>query len=161
MDDLLQKLLLAIVGGGIGIFGTIWTARVREAKSSKREQLQNFYAPMEILLRMNEKAFHRYMANNATPFDREYIETNIWHPNHLKIKDLIMGQSHHLAHMPEEILDLLEHINVWLSEYELVHVRKAKAGPVFAGTRGKPHPKASDAFVYTTAESLRKSLNEG
>jgi len=160
MQDLLEKLLLAVVGGSIGIFGTIWTSHLRETRSTKREQLQNFYAPMEILLRMNHKAFNRYIHKDATPFDKEFIERSIWQPNNSKIKELIMAQSHHLPRIPEEILDLLEHINVWLSEYELVHVQKAKAGPVFAGSRGKPHPKASDTFVYVTAEKLRKSINE-
>lgn len=158
-DDLIQKVVLAIVGGGVGIVGTMWTGRLRESRSAKREQLQYFYAPMEILLNMNRRAFERYLKAD-TAFDREFIETNVWHPNHLKIKNLVMEQSHHLGHVPEEILELLEHINIWLAEYELVHVRKERSGPVFAGTKGKPYPKACDAFVYTMARNLRRVLND-
>lgn len=158
-DDLIQSLVTAVVGGGIGVAGTMWTARLRESRSARREQLQYFYAPMEILLNMNQRAFDRYLKAEM-PFDKEFIETNVWYPNHLKIKSLVMEQSHHLGHVPVEILELLDHINVWLAEYELVHVRKERSGPVFAGPRGNPYPKACDAFVYATARALRRSLNE-
>lgn len=158
-DDLIQKLIVAVVGGGLGIFGTLWTARLRESRSARREQLQFFYAPMEILLKMNQRAFDRYMTAE-TPFDREFIETNIWYPNNLKIKGLVMEQSHHLGCVPGEILDLLEHINVWLAQYELIHVRKEGSGPVFAGPKGKPYPRGCDAFVYAMAGQLRRLLND-
>jgi hypothetical protein len=72
-----------------------------------------------------------------------------------------MGQSHHLARVPQEILELLEHLEVWLSEYELVYVLKKKSGPVFAGTRGYPYPSKSDDFVIGESSRLRRALNRG
>jgi hypothetical protein len=160
MEDLLQKLIVAVVGGGLGIFGAMWTTSLRENVSYKREQLQNFYAPLEILLKINKQSFERY-TNGATSSDKEFIEKNVWFPNNVKIREIIMGQSHHLARVPQEILDLLEHLEVWLSEYELVYVLKQKSGPVFAGTRGYPYPSKSDDFVIGESSRLRRALNRG
>lgn len=161
MEDLVTKIVLALIGGLIGVGGTIWTARRRENISTKKEQLKFFYAPMEILIRMNAKGFKRYYNSDSSPHDKLYIEKHIWYPNHLKTKELIMSQSHHLTEMPEEILALLEHIYVWLSEYELIHVKEDRTGPVFAGPKGFPYPKDSDKFIYDTARRLRGELNEG
>jgi len=160
MEDLYSNIIVAIVGGALGIFGTLWTAKRREDISTKKEQLHHFYAPLEILLQMNARSYERYKTAERSSHDREYIEKNIWYPNHLKTKEIIMCQSHHLTSMPKEILDLLEHIDVWLSEYELVHTKQEKSGPVYAGPKGARYPKASDTFVFTTAARLRKQLNE-
>ncbi len=160
MEELLSKIVIAVVGGAIGVAGTVWTAKRRENISTRKEQLHYFYAPMEILLRMNAKSFERYKSAERKSHDREYIEKNIWYPNHVKTKELIMTQSHHLTSMPDEILDLLEHIDVWLSEYELIHIKKEKTGPVYAGPKGTKYPNASNKFVFNTAARLRKELNK-
>ncbi len=160
MNDLLANIIVAIVGGIVGIAGTVWTAKRRENISTRREQLHRFYAPMEILLQMNAQSYERYKKAERGSHDREYIEKNIWYPNHKKTKELIMTQSHHLTSMPAEILALLEHIDVWLSEYELIHVKGEKTGPVYAGPKGARYPKASDTFVFETAAKLRNRLNE-
>lgn len=161
MEDLILKIILALFGGLIGITGTIWTAKRRENISTKKDQLKHFYAPIEILIRMNDKAFKRYYESSSSPHDKLYIEKHIWYPNHMKTKELIMSQSHHLTKMPEEILALLEHINVWLSEYELIHIKEERTGPVFAGPKGFPYPPKSDEFICDTARELRGELNEG
>lgn len=155
-----SEIIVAAAAALLGVLGTIATAKYRESISTKKEQLKNFYAPLEILVRMNARSYRRYRNKNLTAHDREYIEKNIWHPNHVATRELIMKQSHHLARMPDEILDLLEHINVWLSEYERVHVKKEKNGPVFAGPRGYPYPDESDRFICETASALRKALNK-
>ncbi len=108
---------------------------------------------------MNGKAYERYCKSNATQHDKEYIEDHIWYPNHLKAKELIMGQSHHLAEMPEEILDLLQHINVWLSEYERKRIKGESGGPIFAGPRGYRYPRESDTFIFNTTNALRARVN--
>ncbi|TQV67338.1 hypothetical protein FKG94_25790 [Exilibacterium tricleocarpae] len=159
--DVYSEIIVAVVAAIAGVGGTLLTARYRENISTKKEQLQYFYAPMEILVRMNAKSYERYGKQNVSEHDRHYIEKYIWYPNHIKTKELIMSQSHHLTEMPEEILDLLEHINVWLSEYELIHVKGEKKGAVFAGPKGFPYPTGSDAFIYNTAARLRKELNRG
>lgn len=160
VEDLYSNIVVAIVGGAIGILGTLWNAKRRENISTKKEQLHNFYAPMEILLQLNGKAYERYKKAKTGSHDREYIEKNVWYPNHIKTKEIIMTQSHPLTSMPSEVLDLLEHIDVWLSEYELIHIKKSKSGPVYAGPKGARYPKKSDSFVCNTAARLRKQLNE-
>ncbi len=159
MDAMYSELIVAVVATIVGSGATILISRYRENISTKKEQLQYFYAPMEILIRMNAKSYDRYRKVRDNEHDRVYIEKNIWYPNHLKTKELIMTQSHHLEAMPTEILDLLEHINVWLSEYELIHVKGEKSGPVFAGPKGYPYPTSSDEFIYQKAASLRKMLS--
>ena len=154
MEDLISKIVLAFIGGLIGIAGTIWTAKRRENISTKKDQLKYFYAPMEILIRMNAKGYERYTKQGSSQHDKQYIEKHIWYPNHIKTKELIMSQSHHLTKMPEEILALLEHINVWLSECELIHVKEERTGPVFAGPKEFRYPDKSDQFVYDTAAKL-------
>ena len=105
--------LVVVVSGAIaGVLGTIITGRYRESVSTKKDQLKSFYAPLEILIRMNKKGFDRHKKSGISQHDKEYIEKHIWYPNHLKTKEIIMEQSHYLRHMPDEILDLLEHINV-------------------------------------------------
>ena len=158
--DLYSDITVAIVAALCGVVGTLLTARYRENISTKKEQLRYFYAPMEILIRMNAKSYERYSKTKLSTHDRIYIEQNVWYPNHVKTKEIIMQQSHHLEAMPAEILDLLEHINVWLSEYELIHVKKERTGPVFAGPKGYPYPTESDAFICNKAEELRKALNK-
>ncbi len=159
--ELITKIFLALLGGFLGIAGTLWTAKRRENISTKKEQLKYFYAPMEILIRMNARGFKRYNMESSSEHDKQYIEKNIWYPNHKKTKEIIMNQSHHLTKMPEEILALLEHINVWLSEYELIHVKGEQTGPVFVARKGFKYPQKSDRFIYDTAAKLRGKLNEG
>lgn len=154
-----SEIIVAIVAAVLGVGATMLTARYRENISTKKDQLRYFYSPMEILISMNQRSFQRYKNAKLDDRDRSYIEKNIWYPNHLKAKELIMNQSHHLTRIPEEILDLLEHINVWLSEYELIHVEKKGKGPVFAGPKGYPYPEKSDTFICDTASRLRKALN--
>lgn len=159
--DWFWQLFMAIVAAGLGVFGTLVTASYRENISTKKERLKYFYAPLEILVRMNAKGFERYIHPKATQHDKEYIEEHIWYPNHVKTKELIMNESHHLSEMPNEILELLQHINVWLSEYELKHEKGEAEGAVFAGPKGYPYPQKSDQFIYDVAEKLRNQVNKG
>ena len=75
---------------------------------------------------------------NMSGHDRNFIEKNIWYPNHVKTKELIMDQSHHRSEMSEEVLDLLEHINVWLSKYELICLERKGVRCCFCRTQGLP-----------------------
>lgn len=58
-----------------------------------------------------------------------------------------------MAKMPEEILVLLEHINVWLSEYELIYVKEERIGSVVAGPKEFPYPVESDEFIFDTSKN--------
>lgn len=158
--EIYTELVVVVVGAIVGVLVTIITGKYRENISTKKDQLKSFYAPLEILIRMNQKGFVRYQKDNTLDHDKEYIEKHIWHPNHIKTKELIMEQSHHLNQMPDEILDLLEHINVWLSEYDLIHVKNQKKGPVFVASKGYKYPKHVDQFIYDTTQKLRNELSE-
>ena len=109
MQVLITNLIVAVVAAGLGVAGTVWTAKRRENLSTRKEQLKFFYAPLEIMLRMNKNAFERYKKRGSKDKEAEFIEQSIWHPNHVRIKELIMNESHHLSSMPDDILDLLEH----------------------------------------------------
>jgi hypothetical protein len=71
-----------------------------------------------------------------------------------------MEKSHLLPSIPDVFLDLLTHINVWLTEFDLVYNQMKKKPPVFAGTRGYPFPHVDD-FIIEKATALRKELNIG
>jgi len=159
--DLYSEIFVGAFATAVGIFGTILTSRYRENISTKKDQLKHFYGPLEVLVLMNKRSFKRYFSEKTTSHEKSFIERNIWHPGHLKTKELIINQSHHLPKIPDEIIDLLEHINVWLSEYELIYDKKEKQGSVFAGTKGYPYPKKSDDFICETASKLRGKLNKG
>ena len=159
------------VGGGIigvggiiiGVVGTYvvqrYTEKKRQFLSTKREQLQYVYAPLEVLLKMNKAEFERYFDSNTTKEDKEYIETHIWYPNNLELRKIIMEKAHLLPEIPDMFLKLLTHIDVWLTEYDLIYVKKVKPSPVFAGPKGYGYPKEVDAYVYSRAAELRRILN--
>jgi hypothetical protein len=90
--------------------------------------------------------------------ERDFIEQSVWHPNHLEIKRIIMANSHLLTEMPKELLDLLEHINLWLFVYDTKYVAKTYTGPVYAGPSGKLYPKEADTYIFEKAAEYRKSL---
>lgn len=152
---------LALITGTVGMYiVNQYLEKKRNFISSQREQLENFYSPLEILLKINSFEFERYFKNDTTENDREFIETNVWYPNNKEIKKIIMENGHLLPEVPEEILKLLGHINVWLSEYDLIYIKKEKKPPVFAGPKGYGYPKEADPYIYQKAASLRSSINK-
>lgn len=152
--------LLGLAGGTLGYYYTNkFVERNREFISTKREQLQYVYGPLDVLMKMNMKEFRRYYKPGTTIDDRNFIEQHIWYPNNTEIKKIIMERSHLLPEMPHEFLELLTHINVWLTEYDLVYNKKIKEPPVFAGVRGYRIPEGLDVFISNKANELRKSLN--
>lgn len=152
---------LALITGTVGMYiVNQYLEKRRDFLSSQRDQLKNFYSPLEILLKINSFEFDRYFEKNTTEDDKEFIETNVWYPNNKEIKKIIMENGHLLPEIPEEILKLIGHINVWLSEYELIYVKKEKKPPVFAGPKGYGYPKEADPYIYSMAASLRSSINK-
>ncbi|WP_231427867.1 hypothetical protein [Pedobacter sp. Leaf250] len=164
----MDKLLPIIIPGTIGILGAILAIMINryfdkrnKLLASKREQLEKIFAPLEILSKVNKQEFKRFFANNSPDVaEKEFIEKSIWYPNNLEIKKIIMTQSHLLAEMPQELLDLLEHINLWLFVYESKYDKKTHQNAVFAGPKGKPYPTGADAYIFKKAETYRKILNE-
>ena len=132
----------------------------RELISTKREQLSKFYSPLEILLKINKLEFDRYFEEKTTKEEKEFIEKEIWYHNNREIKKIIMENGHQLPDVPQAIMELLRHINVWMSVYDVVHVKKEKEMPVFGGTRGYPYPKDADTYIYNKAAELRSSINK-
>jgi hypothetical protein len=151
--------VLGLVAGTVGFyFANRYLERRREYLSTKREQLQYVFAPLDVLLKINKREFDRYFKEETTDLDREFIEKNVWYPNNLEIKRIIMEKSHLLGQIPEEILQLLSHINVWLSEYELIYVKRVKSPPVFGGPKGYGYPHGVDEYIYSQANELRRML---
>ncbi len=152
--------ILALITGTAGMyFVNKYLDERKEYLSTQRDRLRHFYSPLEILLKINEMEFDRYMKGTATEKDKEFIEKEIWYPNNREIRRIIMENGHLLTELPKEILDLLAHINVWLSEYHSVYVKEAKAPPVFAGPKGYRYPKEADHYIYARADELRRALN--
>jgi hypothetical protein len=155
----------SIITGALGLiggtFGTYMVQRYIEEKreylSTKREQLQYVFAPLEMLLKMNKAEFKRHF--DSSDEDKEFIETHVWYPNNSEIRKIIMEKSHLLTEIPEEFVKLLIHINVWLSEYELIYIKKIKKPPVFAAPKGYGYPTEVDDYVYSEAKKLRHILN--
>lgn len=152
--------LAGLIGGSIV---TLLTQRIlhkqREFHATQRDQIENIYAPLEMLLKINQFGFDWYFKPNTKKSDKKYIERHIWHPNHLEIKKIIMKHTHLLEELPPLLQKLLIHINVWLSEYELIYNLEESDRPVFGGPKGYPYPKEVDQFVYDQAAKLRKKLN--
>jgi len=162
-DQVLAAIITGVLGLLTGTVGFYFVNQYLEKKkqdiSTKREQLQFVFAPLEILLKMNKREFERYTKQDTTEEDKEYIEQKVWHPNNTEAKRIIMEKSHLLKEIPEQLLDLLTHINVWLLEYELVYVKKVHPPPVFVGPKGYGYPKEADSYVFSKAEELRSALN--
>lgn len=151
--------LIGVLGGTVGYYYTNrYLERKREFLSTKREQLQYVFGPLEVLMKMNNREFHRYFKRETTLQDREYIEQNIWYPNNTEIKRIIMEKSHLLPEMPDLLLDLLIHINVWLSQYELTYIKKVQKPPVFSKPEYE-YPEEVNEFVFERSKALRKILN--
>jgi hypothetical protein len=163
MDEGLALIVTGVLGLITGTVGTYFANRYLEQRkedlSTKRDRFQHVYAPLEILLKMNKREFQRYNLPITTIEDKEYIEKNVWYPNNLEIKRIIMERSHLLTEIPEQFLKLLTHINVWLLEYELVYVKKVNDPPVFVGPKGYGYPKEVDQYTFTKADELRRELN--
>ena len=53
----------------------------------------------------------------------------------------------------------MDHIDVWLSEYELIYEKKEKNPPVFGGPKGYGYPKKADEYIYNKSTKLRMKLN--
>lgn len=132
--------------------------KTREFQSTAKDQLKFVYAPLEMLIRSNFLAYERYFKSNTTKHDQEFIEKNIWYPNNTEIKKILMEHSHLLDSFSDTFQKLLTHVNVYLSEYQLVYVKKEKQPPAFAGTKGYPFPKEAEEEIPKIAEELRKKL---
>lgn len=164
----MEQVIAALLGGILGLlaatFGAYYTNKYIEQRrryiSTKREQLQYVYSPLEVLVRINAQEFNRYFEDNTTKDDREFIERRIWYPNNTEIRRIIMENSHLLTEVPEALLALLAHINVWLSEYELVYVKETKPSPVFAGPKGFKYPHEVNDYIYSKAKKLWEELNK-
>lgn len=153
--------LLGLAGGSLVTYILQhYAEKKREYLSTKREQLQYVLAPLEVLLKMNKAEFKRYFDSSSIVEDRSFIETHVWYPNNLEIRKIIMEKSHLLPEIPDELLRLLSHINVWLSEYRLVYDKKVKSPPVFAGPKGYPYPTDVDDYIYSEAKKARDILNK-
>ena len=163
MEEILSATITGIIGlitGTVGFyFANSYLEKKRESLSSKREQLKYVYGPLEINMRTSRQEFERYFEKNTTFDEKVFIEKQIWFPIHSETKRILMEESHYLNEIPEELLKLLEHINVWLSEYDLIYVKEKKNPPVFAGTKGYPYPKEADEYVFKKASELRSALN--
>ena len=163
MDEGIAAIITGVLGLLTGTVGFYFANRHLEKKrqdiSTKREQLQSVFAPLEILLKMNKREFDRYNKQDTELEDKEFIEKNVWYPNNVEVKRIIMERSHLLKEIPEELLTLLTHINVWLLEYELVYVKKVHKSPVFVGQKGYRYPKDADEYIFSRAKELRSALN--
>lgn len=164
----MDKLLPIIIPGTIGILGAILAIIINryfdkrnKLLASKREQLEKIFAPLEILSKVNKQEFTRFQKIvNQIPGEREFIEQSIWYPNNLEIKRIIMTQSHLLDHMPNEFLDILDHVNLWLFVYDAKYDKKTHHDHVYAGPHGKPYPTHADEFIFKKASMYRKLLNQ-
>lgn len=128
----MEKLLPFIIPGTIGIFSVILAILINryfdkrnKILATKREQFEKVFAPLEVLAKVNKQEFERFQSmKQVSQAERDFIEQSIWYPNNIEIKKIIMTNSHLLSEMPEEFLDLLDHINLWLFVYEEKYTKK-------------------------------------
>lgn len=148
-----------IIGALVSFWASLYSERNKESIATTREQLKYVFAPLEILLRMNKREFDRYFQKDTTQEDRIFIEKNVWYANNVQIKLILMEKSHLLTVVPDVLLDLLTHINVWLSEYQQIYVEGTKKPPVFGGPKGYGYPSQVDDYVYSECKKLRSRVN--
>lgn len=160
LAKIIVPVVAALVGGLLHYAGSSYLESERRYLSTKREQLEKFFAPMEMLVRVNAKEFKRYTAANTTEHDRSFIEQNVWFPNNTEIKAIIMNNGHLLDEVPDEIVDLLLHINVWLSQYDLIYAQGKAKPPVFTAHKGHAWPKGVDDYIIGRAQDLRTALRD-
>jgi len=160
MDSELITGLGGILAGTIGYYiVNRYLEKKRESLSTKRDQLQCVYGPLEVLMKMNKREFERYFASGTTAEYQLYIEQNVWYPNNKEIRRIIMEKSHLLHEIPEAFLELLTHINVFLTEYDMEYNKKMKNLPVVTGTDVYRYPESIDEFIFGKADNLRRELN--
>lgn len=164
MSEIIVELSVALIGIVGGAILTLLTQRfihkLRESHATLRDQLKYVFSPLEILSKINKLGFDRYFKDNTTQHDQEFIEKQIWFPNHTEIKRILMEHSHLLDVVPPILIKLMEHIDVWLSEYELVYVKKEKNPPVLVGlSKGYKYPKSADDYIFNKSAELRRKLN--
>ncbi len=160
--------LAALIFGAIGILiGSLtffflhqYFERQRELFSTKREQLKYVFAPLEILLKINSQQYDHYLHDDTSKEEREFVEKNIWYPNYVEMKTILMEEVYLLDEIPDELLTLLNFINVWLSEYDLVYMKNTKEPPVFIRPKGNVYPTEVDRFIFQKAGELRKLLSK-
>jgi hypothetical protein len=163
----MNNVLTALIFGAIGILtGSLmfffvhqYFEKQRELFSTKREQLKYIFAPLEVMLKMNSQQYDHYLHDDTSIEEREFIEKNIWYPNYIEIKTILMEKSYLLDEIPDELMTLLNFISVWLSEYELVYVKNTKEPPVFIRPKGNIYPAEVDNFIFQKAGELRKLLS--
>jgi hypothetical protein len=160
MNPIIIPVITALLGILGGYIANTQLEKRRKYLATKREQLQFVYAPLEIITRINRQEFDRYFDSKTTDAEKEYIETHVWFPNNSEIRKILITQAHLLEDMPEEMYSLMSHINVWLSEYNLVHTLKVKRGPVFVAYKGQRYPTAVDKVIQDKAAALRKIVNK-
>jgi len=149
--------MLGLIGGYIV---NVQLERKRKLLATKRDQLQFVYAPLEMLTRINKLEFDRYFDEKTSRAEKEFIEQQVWFPNNSEIKKILVMHAHLLDEMPSELYDLVAHINVWLSEYNLIYVLQTKDAPVFVAYKGHRYPQKADQVIADKAAQLRKVLNK-
>ena len=163
----MTNVLAALIFGAIGIlmgslmffFAHQYFEKQREFYSTKREQLKYIFAPLEIMLKINSQQYDHYLHDDTSGEEREFIEKNIWYPNYLEIKTILMEEVYLLDELPDELITLLNFVNVWLSEYDLAYVKNTKEPPVFIRPKGNIYPAEVDNFIFRKAGELRKLLS--
>ena len=164
----MDKLLPIILSGALGIFSAMlaifinkYFEKRNKILATRREQLEKVFAPLEVLSKVNKQQFKRFAnSTEKAQSERDFIEQSIWYPNLLEIKRIIMTNSHLLSEIPDEFLQLLDHINLWLFVYESKYVEKTHTGPVYAGPKGQPYPEAADIYIFKKAAEYRSVLNK-
>lgn len=147
MNPIIIPIITALLGILGGYLANMQLERKRKYLTTKREQLQFVYAPLEIITRINRQEFDRYFEEKTTDVEKEYIETFVWVPNNSEIRRILISQAHLLDDMPPEIYSLIRQINVWLSEYILLHTLKIEMGAVFGAQKGKGYPSVTDKII--------------
>jgi uncharacterized membrane-anchored protein len=104
MDEGIAAIITGVLGlltGTVGFYiANRYLEKNKQDISTKREQLQSVFAPLEILLKMNKREFDRYNKEDTELEDKEFIEKNVWYPNNVEVKRIIMERSHLFVSFP-------------------------------------------------------------
>jgi hypothetical protein len=122
------------------------------------KRLRELYRPMDIILRSSKMAFQRYLKAES---EEQVFIADLWGEYNKAMKDLIIKNAYLFIEpeLPPEISRLMEHIDVYLFDYQ--QYKQGKRENPFPGERGYPFPsEINDYFANSSQQLVKKTRDE-
>jgi hypothetical protein len=123
-------------------------------RKAKERMLCELVGPVILNLKRVHRAYLRYDGNN------EFLEGEIMAKCATNIREIISERGYLLdAAGLQHAVDLVEHFDVWLEEFDRQRGTGGKGDPyVFAGARGHPFPRAAEEAFHRMWVDLKRDL---